>query len=195
MEADPAFLRGLTQSRFSRRQFVRAGATAAAVAGFGSALSACGIAGTRDTGCAGRLRLGRVVERAAKARRRSTGPTGRSTSTPRTAATLARAFTKQTGSGQLQAGDPGQRLVLRPDQPGPPGRAGDRLRPDRDHRRLGADPDDQEQLADPARPLADARTSRATRRVDRADPDFDPRQRATRSPGSPGSPGSPTTRA
>jgi spermidine/putrescine transport system substrate-binding protein len=50
MEADPAFLRGLTQSRFSRRQFVRAGATAAAVAGFGSALSACGIAGTRDTG-------------------------------------------------------------------------------------------------------------------------------------------------
>ena len=50
MEADPAFLRGLTQSRFSRRRFVRAGATAAAVAGFGSALSACGIAGTRDTG-------------------------------------------------------------------------------------------------------------------------------------------------
>jgi spermidine/putrescine transport system substrate-binding protein len=50
MEADPAFLRGLTQSRFSRRQFVRAGATAAAVAGFGSALSACGLAGTRDTG-------------------------------------------------------------------------------------------------------------------------------------------------
>ncbi len=50
MEADPALLRGLTQSRFSRRQFVRAGATAAAVAGLGSALDACGISGTRDTG-------------------------------------------------------------------------------------------------------------------------------------------------
>ena len=51
MEADdPAFLRGLTQSRLSRRELVRAGATAAAVAGLGSVLSACGIAGTRDTG-------------------------------------------------------------------------------------------------------------------------------------------------
>ena len=51
MEADDAaFLRGLTQSRLSRRELVRAGATAAAVAGLGSVLSACGIAGTRDTG-------------------------------------------------------------------------------------------------------------------------------------------------
>jgi len=40
----------MTQSRLSRRDFVRAGATAAAVAGLGSVLSACGIAGTRDTG-------------------------------------------------------------------------------------------------------------------------------------------------
>ena len=49
-DLDPALLRGLTQSRLSRRDFVRAGATAAAVAGLGSVLSACGIAGTRDTG-------------------------------------------------------------------------------------------------------------------------------------------------
>ena len=49
-DLDPALLRGLTQSRLSRRQLVRAGATAAAVAGLGSVLSACGIAGTRDTG-------------------------------------------------------------------------------------------------------------------------------------------------
>jgi len=40
----------MTQSRLSRRDFVRAGATAAAVAGLGSVLSACRIAGTRDTG-------------------------------------------------------------------------------------------------------------------------------------------------
>jgi len=49
-DLDPARLRGMTQSRLSRRDFVRAGATAAAVAGLGSVLSACGIAGTRDTG-------------------------------------------------------------------------------------------------------------------------------------------------
>jgi spermidine/putrescine transport system substrate-binding protein len=49
-DLDPALLRGLTQSRLSRRDFVRAGTTAAAVAGLGSVLSACGIAGTRDTG-------------------------------------------------------------------------------------------------------------------------------------------------
>jgi spermidine/putrescine transport system substrate-binding protein len=51
MEADdPAFLRGLTQSRFSRRQLVRAGAAVAAAGSVGSILSACGISGTRDTG-------------------------------------------------------------------------------------------------------------------------------------------------
>jgi spermidine/putrescine transport system substrate-binding protein len=50
LDLDPALLRGLTQSRLSRRELMRAGATAAAIAGLGSVLSACGIAGTRDTG-------------------------------------------------------------------------------------------------------------------------------------------------
>jgi spermidine/putrescine transport system substrate-binding protein len=49
-EADPAFLRGLTQGRFSRRQLVQG--AAAGTAGFGlmGFLEACGVSGTKGTG-------------------------------------------------------------------------------------------------------------------------------------------------
>src|SRR5690348_7262245 len=46
----PAFLRGLTEPRLSRRQFVRSAAAAGVGLSTASLLSACGIAGTRDTG-------------------------------------------------------------------------------------------------------------------------------------------------
>ena len=51
-QVDPAFLRGITQSRFSRRRLVRGAAGIAAGAGIMSFLEACGIAGTRGTGAA-----------------------------------------------------------------------------------------------------------------------------------------------
>jgi len=46
----PDLLRGLTQPRFSRRRFVRGAAGLLAAGSLGGAISACGIAGTRDTG-------------------------------------------------------------------------------------------------------------------------------------------------
>jgi spermidine/putrescine transport system substrate-binding protein len=46
----PAFLRGLTEPRLSRRQFLRSAAAAGAGLSAASLLSACGISGTRDTG-------------------------------------------------------------------------------------------------------------------------------------------------
>ena len=45
-----AFVRGLTQGRLSRRQLLRGAGGAVAGAYVGSALAACGLAGTRDTG-------------------------------------------------------------------------------------------------------------------------------------------------
>jgi len=48
--ATPDIVRGLTQPRISRRRFVRGAAALAAAGSIGGALSACGIAGTRDTG-------------------------------------------------------------------------------------------------------------------------------------------------
>ena len=50
VDADAALWRGLTQRRLSRRQLVRTTAAGAAAVGLGSLLSACGIAGTRNTG-------------------------------------------------------------------------------------------------------------------------------------------------
>ena len=47
---DRALVRGLTQGRLSRRQLLRGAGGALAGAYVGSALAACGIAGTRDTG-------------------------------------------------------------------------------------------------------------------------------------------------
>jgi spermidine/putrescine transport system substrate-binding protein len=47
---DPALLRGLTQKRLSRRGLLKGAAAGAIGLGAGSVLSACGIAGTRDTG-------------------------------------------------------------------------------------------------------------------------------------------------
>jgi spermidine/putrescine transport system substrate-binding protein len=49
-EADLAFLRGITQSRFSRRQLVRGAAVGAAGASLVSFLEACGIGGSKGTG-------------------------------------------------------------------------------------------------------------------------------------------------
>jgi spermidine/putrescine transport system substrate-binding protein len=49
-DVDPAFLRGITESRFSRRRLVRAAAGGVAGAGLMGFLDACGIAGTRGTG-------------------------------------------------------------------------------------------------------------------------------------------------
>ena len=46
----PAFARGLTQPRLSRRRFLQSAAAAGLGLGAGSLLSACGISGTRDTG-------------------------------------------------------------------------------------------------------------------------------------------------
>ena len=46
----PDLLRGLTEPRYSRRRFVRGAAGLVAAGSLGAALSACGIAGTRDTG-------------------------------------------------------------------------------------------------------------------------------------------------
>jgi spermidine/putrescine transport system substrate-binding protein len=47
---DPALLRGLTQARTSRRQFLRQAGAATALVAAGGALAACGVGGTRDTG-------------------------------------------------------------------------------------------------------------------------------------------------
>ena len=49
-EYEAAWIRGLIQPRLSRRQFVRGAAGAAALVTLGSALAACGISGTKDTG-------------------------------------------------------------------------------------------------------------------------------------------------
>ena len=49
-DVDPAFLRGIVQSRFSRRKLLRAAGAGVAGAGLMGFLDACGIAGTRDTG-------------------------------------------------------------------------------------------------------------------------------------------------
>ena len=49
-EDDPAFLRGVTEARFSRRRLLRAAGAGAAGAGMIGFLDACGIAGTRGTG-------------------------------------------------------------------------------------------------------------------------------------------------
>ena len=49
-DVDPAFLRGITQPRFSRRQLLRAAGAGALGAGMIGFLEACGIAGTRGTG-------------------------------------------------------------------------------------------------------------------------------------------------
>ena len=49
-DVDPAFLRGITEPRFSRRSLLRAAGAAAAGAGMVGFLDACGIAGTRGTG-------------------------------------------------------------------------------------------------------------------------------------------------
>ena len=46
----PDLLRGLTEPRYSRRRFVRGAAGVLAAGSLAGALSACGIAGTRDTG-------------------------------------------------------------------------------------------------------------------------------------------------
>ena len=48
--SDPALVRGLTQPRISRRRLLKGAAAAGIGVGAGSLLSACGIAGTRDTG-------------------------------------------------------------------------------------------------------------------------------------------------
>jgi spermidine/putrescine transport system substrate-binding protein len=48
--SDPALLRGLTQSRFSRRRLLEGAAAAGAGLSVAAVLEACGIAGTRDTG-------------------------------------------------------------------------------------------------------------------------------------------------
>ena len=48
--ATPQYLRGLTQPRYSRRRFVRNTAGLIAAGSLAGALSACGVAGTRDTG-------------------------------------------------------------------------------------------------------------------------------------------------
>lgn len=49
-EATPDFVRGLTQPRISRRRLMRGAAALALTGAVAPALSACGIAGTRDTG-------------------------------------------------------------------------------------------------------------------------------------------------
>ena len=165
---DRALVRGLTQGRLSRRQLLRG-----AGGRRGRRLRRLRARGLRDRGHprhgrAGRLQLERVLEPPAGRR----GPRlGELAALHRHQAGSApvdrRVHAEDRDRRQLQAGDPGQRLVLRPDQPGPPGQAVDRLRPDRDLRRLGAHPDDRQPLADPARPLADPELL-PLRRADRA---------------------------
>lgn len=46
---DPALLRGLTESRHSRRSFLRVGAAGLGLLGAGPLLSACGVAGTKSS--------------------------------------------------------------------------------------------------------------------------------------------------
>jgi spermidine/putrescine transport system substrate-binding protein len=50
MGIDQALVRGLTESRFSRRSLMRGALAAGAGAGLAGALAACGVAGTRGTG-------------------------------------------------------------------------------------------------------------------------------------------------
>lgn len=49
---DPAWIRGFTQPRLSRRQFMRGAAGAFATVGLAQLIAACGLPGTRDTGAA-----------------------------------------------------------------------------------------------------------------------------------------------
>ena len=195
MEADPAFLRGLTQSRFSRRQFVRAGATAAAVAGFGSALSACGIAGTRDTGAPAGFDWASWWAKQQKHGVLDWANWPLYIDTSHGSHPSIDLFTKQTGiqvnykpviqdnasffaqiSPVLQAKQAiGYDLIVITD--------GWELT------QLIAEP-----LADPARPLADPQLRTGTRGRSRGTPSST-RATATRPPGSPGSRASATTRA
>jgi len=50
LNRDPAWIRGMTQPRLSRRQFVRGAAGLAMAGGMLQFLTACGLPGTRDTG-------------------------------------------------------------------------------------------------------------------------------------------------
>ena len=47
---DPTLLRGLTQPRYSRRQFLKHAGTGAGALGLGSLLAACGTKGAVTTG-------------------------------------------------------------------------------------------------------------------------------------------------
>ena len=184
-----AFVRGLTQGRLSRRQLLRGAGGAVAGAYVGSALAACGIAGTRDTGAPADYNWSEFWNQQQVAGS-STGPTGRSTSTPtRAQHPSIDEFTQKTG---IQVN---YRPVIQDNasffaqiSPVLQAEAGHRLRPDRDHRRLGADADDREPLADPARPLADPELL-PLRRPDRARARVRPQEPLHGRPGRRGSPG------
>ena len=96
--ARPDLLRGLTQPRYSRRRFIRGAAGLVAAGSLAGMLSACGIAGTRDTGWKDGFDWGALVEASRASRGRSTSPTGRSTSTaPRTARRPSSTFSDKYG--------------------------------------------------------------------------------------------------
>ena len=117
---DPAFARGLTESRFSRRRLLRTAGAGVAGAGLIGFLEACGIAGTRGTGAQNvnwsvfwaQQRKAGVLDWANWPLYIDSAHGGDHPSID--------LFTKQTGiERQLQGRDPGQPVVLRADQPGP----------------------------------------------------------------------------
>ena len=142
-ELDAALLRGLTQARVSRRQALKGAVAVAAGAGVASALSACGVGGTRDTGWSPGFAWKDwwAQQRKAGVLDWANWPLYIDTSHGKHPSL--ELFTKQTGI------EVNYRPVIQDNptffaQISPVLQAGqiNRLRPDRDHRRLGADPAD-----------------------------------------------------
>ena len=176
---DSAFVRGLTQGRLSRRQLLRGAGGAVAGAYVGSALAACGIAGTRDTGAAADYNWSDFWNRQQVAGDPRLGQLAALHRPKQGQHPSIDEFTEKTG---IQVN---YKPVIQDNasffaQISPVLQAGavDRLRPGRDHRWLGAHPDDQEPVADPARPLADAELL-PLRGADRASALFDPKNTYT----------------
>ena len=202
---DPAWIRGMTQRRMSRRDLFRYAGAGAGALGLSSILAACGVSGEAQTtgptaGAEG------SAEWWADMKAKGPGDHLNFTNWP---AYIDRdfsvdgpgsrpslyAFTKATGIDVTYRADINdERGVLRGDPSGARERAGHRPRHHRDVELPGAERDDRARVPDRARPGAAARTStRTSARTSTTPPTT--RATSTRWRGSRGSPASATTRS
>ena len=199
---DPAWIRGMTQRRMSRRDLFRYAGAGAGALGLSSILAACGVSGEAQTtgptaGAEG------SAEWWADLKTKGPGDHLNFTNWP---AYIDRdfsvdgagsrpslyAFTARDGHRRHVPGrHQRQRGVLRDDPPSARERAGHRPRHHRDVQLPGAVGDDRARLSDRARPRAAAELRRE-RRPELQGPRATTRATSTRWPGSPASPGSAT---